>query len=102
MGTALDMASIACSTIGWTCLILRLLPPYRGQGIFAVATGLNGVEAVMSGATVRASLMAACCAFGAWQWWNGGGGDGTKRRLRALGRAFRGVRRTAPVTGGTS
>lgn len=99
-GTLLDMASLAFSAIGWPCLILRLLRPYQISGIFAVATALNGIEAVMNGATIRASLMAAFTAFGAWNWWTGGGGDGTKRRLRAVARAFRGVRRTAPVAAG--
>jgi threonine/homoserine/homoserine lactone efflux protein len=35
-------------------------------------------------------------AYFAYQWWKGGGGDGTKRRLRKL-RRFLPVRRTAPA-----
>lgn len=40
-------------------------------------------------------------AFGAvfwWLWWKNGGGKKTKRRLRKAAQAFKGVRRTAPVT----
>jgi hypothetical protein len=46
---------------------------------------------------VAAALTAASCAIWAWLWWNNGGGDDTKRRLRAWVRRFRGVRRTAPA-----
>jgi hypothetical protein len=44
----------------------------------------------------------AVCVACAWVWWNGGGGDGTKRRLRSAARVFRGVRRTAPAPGGAT
>lgn len=36
-------------------------------------------------------------AWFAWKWWNGGGGDDTKRRLRRWARKFQPVRRTAPA-----
>jgi hypothetical protein len=43
-------------------------------------------------------LDAAFGAYWAWVWWNAGGGDDTKRRLRKLARKFTPVRRTAPAT----
>lgn len=33
-----------------------------------------------------------------WLWWHSGGGDDTKRRLKAWAARFHGVRRTAPAT----
>ncbi|MDI6521698.1 hypothetical protein QMA61_36600 [Streptomyces coelicoflavus] len=50
----------------------------------------------LTGNTVMASISAGGAACFAWMWWNGGGGDGTKRRARKWARRFQGVRRTAP------
>lgn len=41
-------------------------------------------------------INAAGCAGFAWGWWNGGGGDDTRKRLRRWARKFDPVRRTAP------
>lgn len=43
------------------------------------------------------ALNAMACAYCLWRWWNGGGGNDTKRRLRKLRTRFAGVRRTAPA-----
>jgi hypothetical protein len=48
--------------------------------------------------TLVGYLNAASTALHAWAWWHGGGGDGTRRRLKKWGRRFQGVRRTAPTT----
>lgn len=39
---------------------------------------------------------AAWTTYWAWLWWQGGGGDKTKRRLKKLARKFTPVRRAAP------
>lgn len=46
--------------------------------------------------TLGVSIDVAFIIWGTWIWWNGGGGDDTKRRLRKLAEKFEGVRRTAP------
>lgn len=89
-------------------------------GMFIALTALIGEAAGRIGKTVTYALMAvgsvldgfACLALGhyglgvffaasaglfVWLWWHSGGGDGTRRRLRAWAGRFHGVRRTAPA-----
>lgn len=72
----------------------------RFHGLAAIANGLMAASDAFDGARVGACCASAVCAYAAWRWWNSGGGDGTKRRLKSWARRFRGVRRTAPVLGG--
>lgn len=89
--------------IAWSCLATGLvgqlfrLPAYKAAGIQSVASAFWGAEAIWSGHTWNASVYAALFSWLVWTWWMGGGGDDTKRRLRQWGRAFKGVRRTAPA-----
>lgn len=82
--------------------LTRRIPTYVSYGLDAVAHGFASVAAITGGERVMAVWFAGLCAFSLYAWWHRGGGDGTRRRLRALRGVFRGVRRTAPVTGGAS
>jgi hypothetical protein len=87
------------SVIIWSAVLAglfgRLTRP-QVSGIVALGCIPSIVAFVLDGATVVASVFAALGAINAWGWWNGGGGDGTRRRLRKWARRFQGVRRTAP------
>ncbi|MEW2568395.1 hypothetical protein [Streptomyces sp. NPDC047070] len=50
----------------------------------------------------EAAFHAGVTAIVLWLWWNSGGGDGTRRRLRRWTRAFHGTRRTAPTAAMTT
>ncbi len=67
------------------------------HGWCAIANGINLVACVVLDFPATALINAAAFALAAWMWWNGGGGDGTKRRLRRWAARFQGVRRTAPA-----
>ena len=56
----------------------------------------GGIGCAIAGWTSNVYLHAALGAWSAWSWWHGGGGDGTRRRLKSWARRFQGVRRTAP------
>ncbi|MGV2914611.1 hypothetical protein [Streptomyces alfalfae] len=65
----------------------------------AVGSAVCIVASVLTdGNELYAAMSTATFIWSAWQWWNGGGGDGTRRRLRRLAGHFHGVRRTAPTT----
>jgi hypothetical protein len=84
----------------WICgalaLIARRIRSYQYDGLLAIAEGLFSIDALRTGEHLLAVFAAAMSALFAHRWWRGGGGDGTRRRLRALRRRFSGVRRTAP------
>lgn len=92
----------AGNIVGFPCLVLRLVPIWRTAGVFAVGNGAGAVDELLHGQHLMFAFNGSMCLGCAWTWWKGGGGDGTRRRLRSLARVFRGVRRTAPVTGGAS
>lgn len=66
------------------------------SGMCAIATGLASYASIMVGSLPSAVLNGAMAAMGLYQWWHGGGGDGTRRLLREFRRRFVGIRRTAP------
>lgn len=70
------------------------------HALFATGFAVNLIASVMDRSVCGAPVSAAGLALSLWFWWNGGGGDGTKRRLKKWVATFKGVRRTAPV--GTS
>lgn len=94
--------------LGWTALVIGWVgiflhwPQRHVAGLFAVANGLYAVANFAGGNRAWGTFASGTCAYCVYRWWNGGGGDGTKRRLRALRNRFAGVRRTAPAYGGTS
>lgn len=73
-----------------------------GQRPVALAWGSTSwgvtVACSMEGARVPAVIWTVHAVLWTWVWWNSGGGDGTRRRLRQLASRFQPVRRTAPVT----
>lgn len=98
------MNGTAISLIGWTALAVAAKHMLFGTqsataGWCAIACGLFCVTSVVDGSPKAASMNAGAAAFFIWSWWNSGGGDGTRRRLRKSARTFRGIRRTAPVGG---
>jgi membrane protein implicated in regulation of membrane protease activity len=83
----------------WLALVAALfgrLTKTQANGLIALGCIPAVAAAALGGATTVASVFAAMGAVNAWLWWNGGGGDGTRRRLRRWARRFQGVRRTAP------
>ncbi|WP_328439333.1 hypothetical protein OHA71_23635 [Streptomyces sp. NBC_00444] len=81
------MVAFACGRASWsaTCAGISL-----GNAVQLLAN-------VLVGSTTRAGALAGVVAVGLWLWWNRGGGDDTKRRIRKWARKFQGVRRTAPA-----
>jgi hypothetical protein len=63
--------------------------------ITVLMTG-SGIGSAIAGWTTNVYISAVVAALMGWEWWNSGGGDDTKRRLKSLARRFQGVRRTAP------
>jgi uncharacterized membrane protein len=98
----IELAGIA-ALFAVDLMLFVCLPTRReADGWTAVVAG---VLAVIYGLLECVYLERFCivyCALSVWAWWRHGGDGGTRRRLRSLRRAFRGVRRTAPVFGGGS
>lgn len=72
----------------------------RSRGWIALGGVFYCISDFLPPDTVRALLDGAFTTYNAWKWWNSGGGDGTKRRLKRWASRFQGVRRTAPALGG--
>ncbi len=87
---------------GLVALFSGRAPRSRVAGLLALAEALYTLDDIRAGRWLAALVDAAVCAYLAHLWWTGGGGSGTRRRLRALASRFRGVRRTAPAPGGAS
>lgn len=68
----------------------------RYNGWMVVMNTGSGVLCLINHWNTVLYLNAAATAWHAWLWWNSGGGDGTKRRLKKWAGRFQGVRRTAP------
>ena len=90
--------------IAYLCLIVPLqflflagrITAVQYSGVMAILSAASTVVCAVAGWTGAGSFSAAATALHTWNWWHGGGGDGTKRRLRSWARRFQGVRRTAP------
>jgi hypothetical protein len=81
------------------CVVMFTAPQYR-QAAYLIGAASQGVLAV-NDFLIRMPLGAAnavVCGYLLWLWWNHGGSDGTRRRLRRLRARFRAVRRGAPVS----
>jgi hypothetical protein len=99
-----EMIALAFSQAGIWVGLFAIAQRARGRLIlkhlfllFAFASFLEGVAAWM---VVRWVLPVdgTLVAFNLWLWWNDGGDDDTKRRLRKLKKKLTPVRRMAPVT----
>jgi len=91
---------LASVTLGFAALAGMILGRVRQRtvdGWFAIANALFAVTDSMSGNHAMTAYNSGICAWCAHRWWTGGGGDGTRRRLRSLRRRFSPVRRTAPA-----
>lgn len=94
--TVLMSASLALLVVGLAGSVVHRIQFHTASGLYALAMVLQGVAAIREGDHLWALFDAALCGYFAYGWWHGGGGDGTRRRLRGLARRFQGVRRTAP------
>lgn len=56
------------------------------QGDLIAAVGYLGVgmAAMIAGKPLGSAICAALAAYFLWHWWNGGGGDGLKRRFKTV------------------
>ncbi|KAB7835484.1 hypothetical protein [Streptomyces mobaraensis] len=61
----------------------------------SIASLLFTLSGVLASSTGYASYAAGNTAFAGWLWWESGGGDDTKRRLRRWAGRFQGARCTA-------
>lgn len=66
--------------------------------LIGCADSILSVDNMITGNTPIAATCASLAVLSFWIWWNKGGGDDTKRRLRDALKKFSPVRRTAPVT----
>jgi hypothetical protein len=82
---------IACSTLA---LFTHRITLRTYQGLLAIANTLLAAGWAHRGDPLIAGVHAALAAIQAWLWWNSGGGNGTRRRLKTLKRRFIGTRRT--------
>ncbi|MEW1565763.1 hypothetical protein AB0454_22590 [Streptomyces sp. NPDC093509] len=91
---ALDGCVIALLTL------LRLacrITERQYTGGMALVYAVAAVGCAIAGWRTALYMNVAGGALFAWMWWNSGGGDDTKRRLKSWAGRFEGVRRTAPV-----
>lgn len=78
--------------------IFRDMPAKQYWGRLLIGFSFADVADILGHANmIITSIDAAFWAYCAWKWWNSGGGDDTKRRLRKLNEKFTPVRRTAPA-----
>ena len=94
---ALALAGNAFLLCGFVAWATGRMCTHQRNGMFALAYPWFWISNMIEHNHLWAVLDAAFFAWFAWSWWNGGGGDDTKRRLRKWARKFQGVRRTAPA-----
>lgn len=80
-------------------VLLRERCRWRAFGWCGSANLVWLVMDVLDHARWIAAWTAMWAAYYLWVWWNGGGGDNTKKRLKKWARKFTPVRRTAPQMG---
>ncbi|MGA5670026.1 hypothetical protein ACPCTG_31665 [Streptomyces pseudogriseolus] len=96
------MATILVITLGSLLTLINLLllagriSHKTACGWITVLMTGSGIGSAIAGWTTNVYISAAGAALMGWEWWNSGGGDGTRRRLKSWASRFQGVRRTAP------
>lgn len=90
LGLAILAVSLAAVVLGWITTI-------QAYGLIAVSQTVTCAAGFLLGHVGIAAAAGGVAAWNAWKWWNGGGGDGTRKRLRRWARRFHGVRRSAPA-----
>ncbi|WP_326804911.1 hypothetical protein OIE49_29440 [Streptomyces sp. NBC_01788] len=86
---------LACAVAG---RLTGRIAPHTTAGLAGLANSLISIQSIREGLWLTGLFNGAVCAFCLYVWWHGGGGDGTRRRLRQLRRSFKAVRRTAPTS----
>lgn len=88
-------ASVTVAVIVWGFLLTQHRDHkinVRGHLMMATGYGLQVVGILMySENKPLAVVPAACMAWCLYDWWNGGGGDGLKRRLKSWAQSFGGA-----------
>lgn len=96
------MSTLMISTIGLlgvAGVYVTFRPSKAGYGAVAIGYTLMTIWLALSVRDpIITGLWSVSAALLAWSWWNSGGGDDTRRRLREAARPFKAVRRTTPVT----
>lgn len=100
MGSVFGDIGTALIGLGISTLVLPGRSYRRMVGWVALGGVCYCISDFLPPDTTRALVDGALTTYNAWCWWNSGGGDGTKRRLKQWAAKFRGVRRTAPAMGG--
>ncbi|MFF2094804.1 hypothetical protein [Streptomyces sp. NPDC058202] len=93
---ALGYSGLACLVVGAAGLASGNLRTHHFSGFVGAEFGFFALDDLRHHSYSWALIEAAACAFFAWHWWNDGGDDDTKRRLRKWARRFQATRRTAP------
>jgi hypothetical protein len=96
----MDVANGLCIA-GFVALVVGVQPKIGERNAWLVIMLANAcflLACVLEEWVFGAAWAAVFVAYCLWRWWNSGGGDDTKRRLRKLKEKFDGVRRTAPAT----
>jgi hypothetical protein len=98
MTLAIILAAIGC-LISMTTLYLRVQGRIRcstANGLWTLANVIGVAAFALAGQYVYEVVNAAIAGWCAYDWWNSGGGAGTRRRLKSWSRRFRPTRRTTP------
>lgn len=90
IGTVIDVVTIGLMTLKIIAVRNAFLGLAAASALFMIACMLWYPPIAL--------VHAVCIAVALWVWWNQGGGDDTKKRLRKLKKKFTPVRRMAPVT----
>lgn len=99
MASLMVIAAMAAHAVVLIAAATGRIAPVTFMGWFAVVNAILALANVLIDSPALASFHAAVGALAAWLWRKGGGGDGTRRRLKRWVRRFEGVRRTAPAAG---
>jgi hypothetical protein len=96
MDVSLAAAYLLCAVVMVVLDDRRRITNQQYNLCVIVLSAVAGMACAVHGWTLLMYAHAAVAVLHAWSWWNGGGGDGTRRRLKSWARRFHGVRRTAP------
>lgn len=97
LGDALGWAATAVIWAGFFGGVFLRWRTRRYAWWYMIGNGLAMVGETLNHDRWGLVISTVLFALWAWVWWNSGGGDGTRRRLRELRKRFEGTRRAAPV-----
>lgn len=93
---SLCTAGLGIALCAVAAMVTGRAKPKNALGIAAIGSSMVTLGDILTGVKPLAGFAAMDTAILTYLWWTHGGGDGTKKRLRALARKFTPVRRTAP------